>query len=371
MADLEARTFLWLLLGVSMLFAWILWPLYGALLWAAIAAILFAPVHRRLLASLRQRRNLAALTTLAVIIVMVILPLTLVTTALVQEMAGVVARIQSGELDFRRYVQRIVEALPAWASGLLDRFGLTNLAAVQDRLSTGLMRASQFLASQAINIGQGTFGDALRPLLPAARRRSAHQPHEGGDSSPPEQQHDLFEKFTVVIRATVKGNIVVAIVQGALGGLIFAVLGIRGALLWAVLMAVLSLLPAVGAALVWLPVAVYFIASGSVWQGVVLIAYGVLVIGLVDNVLRPVLVGKDTKIPDCIVLVSTLGGIAIFGFNGFVIGPVIAAMSWPPGTSSRPRSRGAERLPAGTRCDRALPAAAGGLDLLSASATIL
>jgi predicted PurR-regulated permease PerM len=142
----------------------------------------------------------------------------------------------------------------------------------------------------------------------------------------PEQERDLFNKFTTVIRATVKGNIVVAVVQGALGGLIFWFLGVHAPVLWAVLMAFLSLLPAVGAGLVWLPVAIYFLVTGATWEGVVLIAYGVLVIGLVDNVLRPILVGKDTKMPDYVVLISTLGGMAIFGLNGFVIGPVIAAM---------------------------------------------
>jgi predicted PurR-regulated permease PerM len=91
-------------------------------------------------------------------------------------------------------------------------------------------------------------------------------------------------------------------------------------------MAFLSLLPAVGAAAVWLPVAIYLLATGSVWQGVVLIAYGAFVIGLVDNLLRPALVGKDTEMPDYLVLLSTLGGIAVFGLNGFVLGPVIAAL---------------------------------------------
>jgi predicted PurR-regulated permease PerM len=91
-------------------------------------------------------------------------------------------------------------------------------------------------------------------------------------------------------------------------------------------MAFLSLLPAVGSALIWLPVALYLLATGAVWQGFVLIAYGVLVIGLVDNLLRPFLIGIDTKLPDYLVLISTLGGIAIFGLNGFVIGPVVAAM---------------------------------------------
>src|SRR5690606_33160443 len=112
----------------------------------------------------------------------------------------------------------------------------------------------------------------------------------------------------------------------ALGGLIFWVLGIQGALLWGVIMAFLSLLPAVGTALIWGPVAIYFLVTGSILQGVALTAYGVLVIGLVDNVLRPILVGKDTQMPDYVVLSSTLGGISLFGINGFVIGPVVAAL---------------------------------------------
>jgi predicted PurR-regulated permease PerM len=104
------------------------------------------------------------------------------------------------------------------------------------------------------------------------------------------------------------------------------VLGIGAPLLWAVVMAFFSLLPAIGAGLIWIPVAVYLLATGSIWQGLVLIAFGALVIGLVDNLLRPILVGKDTKMPDYLVLISTVGGIATFGLNGFVIGPVIAAM---------------------------------------------
>ena len=108
--------------------------------------------------------------------------------------------------------------------------------------------------------------------------------------------------------------------------MIFWFLDVRAALLWGVLMAFLSLLPAIGAALVWAPVAIYFLATGSIWQGVTLIAFGILVIGLVDNLLRPVLVGKDTKMPDYVVLLSTVGGMALFGLHGFVIGPIVAAM---------------------------------------------
>ena len=153
-----------------------------------------------------------------------------------------------------------------------------------------------------------------------------------------EQQRELRTKFAGVIRATIKGTLVVAIAQGALGGLIFWYLGVYAPILWAVVMAFLSLLPAVGTALVWIPVAIYFLVTGAVWSGVILIAYGVIVIGLVDNLLRPILVGKETKIPDYVILMATLGGMAIFGINGFVIGPVIATMFiavWDIVTSSR------------------------------------
>ena len=133
-----------------------------------------------------------------------------------------------------------------------------------------------------------------------------------------------------------------AIAQGALGGLAFWFLGVHAPLLWAVLMAFMSLVPAVGAGLVWLPVALYFVATGAIWQGLGLIAYGVLVIGLVDNLLRPFLIGKDTKLPDYVVLISTLGGIKVFGLNGFVIGPLIAAIfmvSWEIFSASKRTSQ--------------------------------
>jgi predicted PurR-regulated permease PerM len=333
LAGLEDKTFLLLIVAVSLAFAWILWPYSGAVLWATVLAIVFAPLCRRLSSSMRRKRTLAALTTLLIIVLIVILPLSVIMALLVHEGLGVYDKIQSGEINIGRYFQQVFAALPGWLTDLLDRYELTNLAVMRERLSSGLMRASQFLATQALNIGQNTFGFMVDLFIVlyllffllrdgdvlARRIRNAIPLH-------PEQQHDLFTKFTAVIRATIKGTLVVAIVQGTLGGLILWVLGVHGAILWGALMAVLSLLPAVGSALVWLPVAIYFLVTGAIWQGIVLIAFGVLVIGLVDNVLRPVLVGKETKIPDYVVLVATLGGIAIFGLNGFVIGPVIAAM---------------------------------------------
>jgi predicted PurR-regulated permease PerM len=346
---LEDKTILLLIIAVSLAFAWILWPFYGAVFWATVLAIVFAPAYRRLSRSMRQKRTLAALTTLMTILLMVILPLTLVGALLLQEGISVYERIQSGELNINGYFQQLFGALPAWVADLLDRFGLTNLGLMQERLSSSLMKGSQFLAAQALNIGQNTFdfivdlfivlyllffllrdGDDLSQRIKYAIPLRA------------EQQRDLFNRFTTVIRATVKGNVVVAIVQGTLGGLIFWFLGVHAPVLWGVLMAFLSLLPAVGTALIWLPVAIYFLVTGATWQGIVLIVFGVLVIGLVDNILRPILVGKDTKMPDYVVLISTLGGMAIFGLNGFVIGPVIAAMfmaAWDIFSASRSQTQ--------------------------------
>ena len=333
MRSVEDTAFLFLLIAVSLAFAWVLWPFYGAVLWGTVAAIVFAPLHRRLLRSMQQRRNLAALATVLIIVLLVILPLTLIAASLVQEASGVYERIQSGDLDLVRLFRQVFDALPSWVTNLMRRFGLTSLGAAQERLSTGLMKGSQFFAAQALNIGQSALGFIVNLfvmlyLLFFLLRDEDALAHRIKDAIPlrDAQKGALFRKFAIVIRATVKGDLLVALLQGALGGLIFWLLGISAPLLWAVSMAILSLVPAIGAGLVWAPVAIYLLATDAMWQGIVLIIYGAFVIGLADNVLRPVLVGKDTKMPNYVVLTSTLGGIEMFGLNGFVIGPMIAAM---------------------------------------------
>jgi predicted PurR-regulated permease PerM len=330
---LQEKTFLVLIVAVSLAFGWILWPFYGTVFWAVVLAVVFSPLYRRLSTSMQQRRTLAALATVVIIVLVVILPLAIITGLMLQEGLALYERVQSGELSFSSYVQQIFDALPAWLTSLLDRYGVTNLSEVREKFSAGITKSIQFLAAHAVSVGQNAFDLVvgfflmlyllfffLRDGQRLARRIRQAVPLQE------ELERNLFAKFVDVIRAAIKGNIVVAAVQGALGGVIFWFLDIHAAILWAVLMAFLSLLPAIGTALVWLPVAIYLLVAGEIWQGVVLIAFGVLVIGLVDNVLRPILVGKDTEMPDYLVLMSTLGGIAIFGLNGFVIGPVIAAM---------------------------------------------
>lgn len=331
--ELQRGVFLLLLAAVTFAFALILRPFFGAVMWGVALAILFTPLYHRLLAKMGKRRNLAALTTLAICLVIVILPLALVGISVVQDVVETTQKIRSGQLDFARYFEQIQQALPQWSLNLLERVGLGNLEGLQARIAEGAAQGSQLIATQALSIGQNTFEFlvsfvVMLYLLYFVLRDGAELSLTIRNALPLAKPHThyLLNKFTTVVRATVKGNVAVAAVQGALGGLAFWALGVQGPLLWGVLMAFLSLLPAIGAALVWGPVAIYFLATGAIWQGVSLTVFCALVIGLVDNVLRPILVGKETKMPDYLILISTIGGMAVFGINGFVIGPVIAAL---------------------------------------------
>jgi predicted PurR-regulated permease PerM len=329
----QQKVFLALLGIITIAFILILLPYGGAVFWGVVLAIIFAPVYRWLLQRTRNKPNAAAFLTLLLILVMVILPLTLVAVSIVNQAASVVEMMQSGQITVSGFFAKIMAVLPDWVVNLLDRFHLTSLSNLQDKLTEGAAQVSQEVAKRAINASLYTM-DFLTSLcismyllyfLLRDGDKLAKRIREAVPLSRKYKQR-LFQNFTTVIRATVKGNILVAIAQGALGGLAFWYLDVSAPVLWGVLMAFLSLLPAIGAALVWAPVAIYFLATGSVWEGVGLSVYGVVVIGLVDNILRPLLVGKDTKMPDYVVLLSTVGGMALFGLNGFVIGPVVAAL---------------------------------------------
>jgi len=330
---LESRSLLLLLVAVSLAFGWVLRPFYGTILWGSIIALLFAPLYRRLLPWLRGRRTPAALLTLLIALVIVILPVAMVIASAAREASWVYERLQSGEWKPASYFHGVFDALPGWMMALLDHFGLADFTVLQRRLDAALAQGSQFIATHALSIGLDTF-DFVTGLF-ISLYLAFFLIRDGDDvvralwraiPLAPRHKQELLGTFTTVIRATVRGSLLVAAVHGLLGGLAFWFLGVRAALLWGVVMAFLSLLPAFGAALVWLPVALYFLLTGALWQGIALVAYGVLVIGLVDNVLRPVLVGRDTRMPDYVVMIATFGGIVVFGINGLILGPTIAAM---------------------------------------------
>ncbi|MGE4410648.1 MAG: AI-2E family transporter [Sphingomonadales bacterium] len=330
---LEDRVFLTLVVAATAAFLWLCLTFFNAIIWAVVAAILFAPMQRWLVAWMPTRPNTMAALTLLTLIAIVIVPMIILGGLLLQEAGALYDGIQSGRINIASYFLQVQDALPDWASEQLNRLGLTNIEAVRDRIGSGLSASFETLASQALNIGQRalSFFASLGVMLyltffllrdgPAlsALVVNAVPLHLG-------QRRALAQKFIAVVRATIKGNMIVAIAQGGLGGLIFWGLGIGGALLWGVSMAFFSLLPAVGTGLVWVPVAIYLFATGAIVKGSILVFCGLFIIGMVDNVLRPILVGRDTRMPDYVVLISTLGGLELFGLSGFIVGPVIAAL---------------------------------------------
>ena len=328
--SLEDVFFVTLLLIATLGFLWIVQDFLEPVFWAALLASLFHPMHRQLMARLDDRATLSALLVLLLILVIVILPLLFVGLAVAREAQALYQRITSGEVDLKVPLQWSSKAMPI-ASDLLARIGI-EADRISDWLSTAAVTASRFLATRAISIGQNTLSilvqfflmiylvffflrdgavllDRLVRVLPLGNQR----------------ERRLFRKFAEVSRATLKGTIVVSIVQGGLGGLSLALVGIDGAVFWGVVMTILAILPAVGISIVWLPAAIWLFATGAVASGAVLIVLGTL-IGFVDNLLRPILVGRDTKMPDYLILLSTLGGITAFGLSGFIIGPIIAAL---------------------------------------------
>jgi predicted PurR-regulated permease PerM len=329
----EDRVLIGFVIAATLAMAWISWPFFGAILWALVVTIAFAPVHDRLLLRTPSRRNSIAVLTLLIIIALVIVPAFIVGSMMVEEALNTYNSLQSREIDIGKALRDLEAMIPQSWRATLDRFGATDIEMLQTRLSSLLASGLQLIAREAVSIGQGAFNLMLTVgvmlyLSFFLLRDGRHITRRIGEVVPlrAEQRSALFEKFTTVIRATVKGSVIVALVQGIVGGLLFAILDIRAAVLWGVVMGLLALIPAVGTGLVWFPVGIYLLLTGSVWQGMVLLLCGFFIISMIDNVLRPILVGQDTRMPDYVVLISTLGGLSVMGINGLIVGPVIAAM---------------------------------------------
>jgi predicted PurR-regulated permease PerM len=319
-----------LLLLVTAAFLWLIRGFLQPIFWAVALGILVFPLHARLQQKFGQRETLAAAASVILVIVIVILPVIGVAMAVTGEATALYERLRANEIDLSRIYQEAQQHVPQ-VLALMEAIGLDPVR-LQSQLSSSAVQISQFVASRAVAIGQDTLRitlffflmlyllfffmrdgrrmlDAVVHALPLGDARERH----------------LLERFAEVSRATIKGTLVVGVVQGTIGGIMFSVLGLGAPVLWGVVMTLLSILPAVGPALVWLPAAIVLIVNERLVAGIVLIVVGVLIIGLVDNVLRPLLVGRDTRMPDYLILLSTLGGLAAFGLAGIVIGPIIAA----------------------------------------------
>ena len=306
-------------------------PFFDVIFWAATIGILFHPVYKTIAEKWRMGRILSAFITILLCLVLIIIPLSYILYNCVVEATLLYQRLHSDQNSFVGYIDRIKDSYPFLQDWL--HYAGYDLERIKSLLTKAALSASSFLARNTVTLGENTLGFltnlALVLYIAFFLLMDGTKIQELLIKALPFGDHReklLFRKFAEVTRATVKGSLLVAAAQGALGGVIFWLLDIHAALLWGVVMTALALIPVVGAALVWGPVAIYLLLTGDYWDGGILLAYGSTVIGLADNILRPLLVGRDTKLPDFLVLLSTLGGFVFFGMDGFVTGPTLAVL---------------------------------------------
>jgi predicted PurR-regulated permease PerM len=300
------------------------------ILLAAIFTGLSYPVYRWLLARLGGRQALTAVATLLLLLALVIVPLLAVLGAGANEALRVTGTIrprlqqlvdQPGEFDSRLRTLPGYDRVAPYRGQILTKAGelLGSTSTFLFAALTATTRATAvFIFHFCVLLYTMFYFLTGGPGL--LRGVLAYLPLSESD------KQRMLEKFVSVTRATLKGTILIGVAQGVLGGLGFWAVGLDGAIFWGTVMTILSIIPAIGGALVWLPAAIVLIATGEIWRGVALIAFCTLVVGSVDNVLRPRLVGQDTKMHELLIFFSTLGGLMLFGAMGFILGPILAAL---------------------------------------------
>ena len=324
-----------LVVAISVAFVRMLWPFVTTILMAAVLSGLVYPLYTRLNRLLNGRRPLASALTLLLTLALVIAPLLAILSVVVNQailvMDGVrpiVERLLNEPTYLYDQIRRLpgVDRIEPYREQILTKTG-DIVSAIGGYLvgsvSSTTLGTVAFLFQFFILLYTMFFLLMDGPAMLQAMLR--HLPLNEKDKG------QMIDRFMSVTRATIKGTIIIGIIQGGLSGLAFGFVGIPNAMFWAVVMMVLSILPALGGALVWVPAVVVLIATGAVLKGIILAAFCGVIVGSVDNVLRPRLVGRDTKMHDLLILFSTLGGILLFGPVGFILGPILAGLfitSW-------------------------------------------
>lgn len=324
---------LFLVVVVTSLFLAVIWPFAQALLLGALLTGLSNPIHRRLLVWTGGRRNLSAALSLLVVFLLIVGPVSALVGLVVRQALTISEQAlpwmqslfeASGPADLRHW---LFNNFP-WMATFLpeeEEFVKNVTGAAQAAGSYMVTGVSAFTAGTATFILNAFimfyamfffFRDGRRILSTILSWLPLGDQEEGS----------MVERFASVTRATIKGTLLIGFIQGALGGLGFFFAGIEGAAFWGAVMMVLSVLPAVGAALVWLPAVIWLYLSGEVWNASLLGAWCLLVVSTIDNIIRPPLVGRDARMPDLMILVGTLGGLYLFGPIGFIIGPMVCGL---------------------------------------------
>jgi predicted PurR-regulated permease PerM len=316
--------------GVTLLFAWMIREYILALFVAALVAAALHPAYRRLTRRLGGRKELAASMMVALLALLGVAPIIGLGT-----LAGVqaVALVRAAEPTARELAKggpllhQLAERFPSLS--VLERYQgpLTQkLGDLGSQAGAAIVAWGSTAAGQTMTFFLLVFVMLYATFFFLVGGRETLQKVLYYSPLPPDDEARIVGRFLSVARATVKGTLVVGVAQGALGGLGFWIAGIGAPVFWGVAMTALSVIPSIGTAIIWVPGVIYLFASGNTAAAVGLLAWCSLIVATIDNLLRPALVGRDTKLPDVLILISTLGGIVLFGITGFVIGPLIASM---------------------------------------------
>lgn len=322
--------FLLLVFTVTVAFLGLVGNFLLSIFWAVVLTILFHKRFEKIKAQMPDKTSRAAGLTVGYAVLILIVPLLFVSGAVVFQAIEIAEKISESDTTIEDQVEEIQDQIPI-KNKTLKKYGLSKKK-IEKKVSKKLEDGKEAIAGQVIGITQNIFGLItnfflslyiffffLRDGKQIIRMLMWVIPMKD------KQEVELMNRFDSVARATVKGSLVVAFIQGFIGGLAFWALGIDAALLWGIIMVIAALLP-FGSALIWGPWAIILLFQGAIGKGIILIIIGSVFIGLIDNFLHPRLVGQDAKMPDYLILIATLGGLAWFGLSGFVIGPVIAAL---------------------------------------------
>ncbi|MGD7654646.1 MAG: AI-2E family transporter [Verrucomicrobiales bacterium] len=334
--DRFRRTFVvWLVIAISAVFLAMITPFIKPLFLAAVFSGIMTPLYRRLAVWFRGRKKLASVATIILLLLVVIGPLsgfvTLIATQAIEisneAIPWVKQQIDPANPNRLDFGQQLADKLP-FAREMLPEQG-----DILEKFGGVIQALGKFVVNNVSKLTAGAAGFflSLFVMLYAMYfflidgRKIVDRILYLTPLGPVEEGH-MLDRFTSITRATIKGTLVIGLVQGTLGGLGFYFAGLQGAAFWGTVMAVLSIIPALGTAIVWVPGVIFLLATGHVTSGIVLAIYCAAIVGTADNILRPILVGKDTEMPDLLVLIGTLGGIFLFGVVGIIVGPVICGL---------------------------------------------
>jgi len=313
--------------AVSIFFLYIIRPLFYPIFWAAVIASITHPFYIRLKEKIKIA-NLSSAIVLFITVLIIILPLILVGGLLVKQSIDLYGELSTKGGQINSGFQTLIN----WTkyNAVTAKLNFDESFWIQ-KISDFTSLATNFLLSGIKNLTENSFTFILMFVIMLYAlfyfiRDGAKMLRKAMRLSPLGDRYEVmfYNKFTSAARAAIKGTLLVGLIQGGIGTILFYAVGIDGALIWGTAMMLLSIL--IGSYFIWIPAGIIMLATGNIWQGVLILAVGVLVIGTIDNLLRPMLIGRDIQMHPLLIFLSTLGGALAFGLSGFVIGPVVTAL---------------------------------------------